>query len=399
MLLHMSRPVDPLADPHAHLSAETLRRGDSIKWRQHPEGVIPLWIADMDFPVAAPVLDAVRARLDSAIGYPVSDAPELKAAIARHLARSGLSGLRAGNIALTPSVVPGIYASVNALSAPGEAVVLLTPVYHPFHMAITELGRRPLGVPLLDTPEGYRVDWEALEAACAQSRLLLLCHPHNPTGRVWTPEELERLRDLAVKYDLFVMSDELHADLRYEGRAFESFAADPRVQARTVTVTGPCKAFNTAGLGIGAMISHDADLVARVRGAAGGLMGHPAALSLTMWQAALDHGQPWLEETVAYLQGNRDFISNYLREKLPWVRFHPVESTYLAWLDLRAHPRAADMHAFLLQEAQVALNDGPMFAPEAQKPLYQGFVRLNFATSRALLTEALERMRVALAHP
>ncbi|ACO46213.1 MalY/PatB family protein [Deinococcus deserti] len=386
-----------VADPHGALSRESLRHPDSYKWTLHPEDVIPMWIADMDFPVAPPIVAALQERLTRSLGYAqLSGDPVLKAALREHLAGHGLHGLSDEGIAFLPGVVPGIYAAVHALTTPGEAVVTMTPVYHPFHLSITDLGRRVAGVPLRDTETGYEINFAALDAASRGSRLLLLCHPHNPTGRVWSAEELSRLRELAVARDLFVVSDELHADLRYTGAPFEAFAADPKVRSRTLTLTGPCKAYNTAGLGIGAMVGHNEKLVARVRGAAGGLMGHESALSVTMWQAALREGGPWLRETLAYLRGNRDFLSSYLHEHLPWVRFHPAQSTYLAWLDLRAHPHAGDIQNFLLKEAKVAVHNGPLFAPEPQKPQYQGFVRLNFATSRSILEEALNRMRDAL---
>lgn len=385
------------ADLHGALERASLRHPDSYKWTLHPEDVIPMWIADMDFPVAPPILSALQDRLTRGLGYAqLGGDPVLKDLLRAHLATQGLTGLKDEGVTFLPGVVPGIYAAVHALTTPGEAVVTMTPVYHPFHLSITDLGRRVAGVPLRDGNDGYEINFAALDAAARGSRLLLLCHPHNPSGRVWSAEELDRLRALVVARDLFVLSDELHADLRFTGEPFEAFAADPRVRSRTLTLTGPCKAYNTAGLGIGAMVGHNEKLVARVRAAAGGLMGHESALSITMWQAALREGGPWLAETLAYLRANRDFLSTYLREHLPWVRFHPVQSTYLAWLDLRAHPRAANIQKFLLEEARVAVHDGPLFAPDPQKGLYQGFIRVNFATSRPLLEEALERMRAAL---
>lgn len=379
------------------LSPAELRHPDSLKWTLYGEDVIPMWIADMDFPVAPAILSALRERLDHGLGYhQLMGDRTLDRLLRAKLDTHGLKDLPEGGIAMLPGVVPGIYATVAALTQPGEKVLTMTPVYHPFHLSITTLGREVSAVALLDGPDGYRIDWEGLEAAAQDSKLMLLCHPHNPTGRVWTHDELERLRDLVVRHDLSVLSDELHADLRFTEGPFESFAAAERVRDRTITVTGPCKAFNTAGLGIGAMIGHDAGLVGRVRAAAGGLMGHEGALSVTMWQAALKDGGPWLADTVAYLRGNRDFLTDYLRQHLPAVKFHPVESTYLAWLDLRGCPHAGDIQKFLLEDARVALHDGPTFAPESFKPQTQGFVRLNFATSREILTEALERMRRAL---
>ncbi len=379
------------------LSPAELRHPDSLKWTLYAEDVIPMWIADMDFPVAPPILAALRERLERSLGYhQLMGDKVLDSLLRAKLDTHGLSDLPEGGLALLPGVVPGIYAAVAALTQPGGRVLTMTPVYHPFHLSITGLGREVAAVPLLNGPSGYEIDWDGMEAAAQDARLMLLCHPHNPTGRVWTHDELEKLRDLVLRHDLYVLSDELHADLRFTDGPFEAFAAAESVRDRTITVTGPCKAFNTAGLGIGVLIGHDAELVKRVRAAAGGLMGHEGALSVTMWQAALQGGGPWLADTVAYLRANRDFLTEYLREHLPAVRFHPVESTYLAWLDLRDCPRAGDIQTFLLEEARVAVHDGPTFAPEEFKAQSQGFIRLNFATSREILTEALERLRRAL---
>jgi cystathionine beta-lyase len=379
------------------LSPAELRHPDSLKWTLYGDDVIPMWIADMDFPVAPPILAALHGRLERGLGYhQLMGDRVLDGLLRAKLETHGLGDLPEGGLALLPGVVPGIYSSVAALTQPGEKVLTMTPVYHPFHLSITGQGREVSAVALLNGPDGYEIDWEGMEAAAQDTGLMLLCHPHNPTGRVWSHEELEKLRELAVRNNLYVVSDELHADLRFTDGPFESFAADRRVQDRTITLTGPCKAFNTAGLGIGVMIGHDAELVKRVRAAAGGLMGHEGAMSVTMWQAALESGGPWLADTVAYLRANRDFLTGYLREHLPAVRFHPVESTYLAWLDLRDYPQAGNIQKFLLEEARVAVHDGPTFAPEQFKPQSQGFIRLNFATSREILTEALERLRRAL---
>ncbi|MEF2278841.1 aminotransferase class I/II-fold pyridoxal phosphate-dependent enzyme [Deinococcus sp. YIM 134068] len=390
-------PDPSVAGPYGSLDPATLRHPDSLKWTFFEEGVIPLWVADMDYPVAPPILGALRERLTRGLGYhQLLGDRTLNGQLRAHLATGGLTDVPEEGVLFLPGVVPGIYATVSALTAPGEPVLTMTPVYHPFHLAITEQGRRVAAAPLAEGGARWEIDWDALEAAAEGCRLLLLCHPHNPTGRVWDAGELARLRDFVLARDLWVMSDELHADLRLTDAPFESFAADPRVRERTVTLTGPCKAYNTAGLGIGAMVGHDPDLVKRVRAAAGGLMGHPSALSVTMWQAALQGGGPWLRETVAYLRGNRDVLQAFVETRLPWARSFPVEATYLAWLDLRAHPRAGEMQKLLLEEAKVAINDGPLFAPEGHKERYQGFVRVNFATSRPLLVEALERMAEAL---
>ncbi|MFB9992732.1 MalY/PatB family protein [Deinococcus oregonensis] len=385
-------------DSRSHLDPAALRHADSLKWTLYDEGVIPMWIADMDYPVAPAILAALQDRLTRGLGYPqLMGDPVLTRLIQEKAATQGLTDLPAEGVALLPGVVPGIFAAVHALTAPGDGVLTMLPVYHPFHLSINDQRRVVQAAALKDSGTRWEIDWEALEAAVTPStRLMLLCHPHNPTGRVWDAEELGKLRDFALRHNLYVCSDELHADLSYAGAPFQSFAADPRVRGRTVTLTGPCKAFNTAGLGIGAMLSHDAALIKRLKTAVGGLMGHPSALSITMWQAALQGGGPWLAETVDYLRGNRDFLQDFLARRLPSVKSYPVESTYLAWLDVRAHPLAGDIQQVLLERARVAIHNGPVFAPDPQKAEYQGFIRVNFATSRALLAEALERMAEVL---
>lgn len=381
--------------PHARddLRPEQIRHPDSAKWTKYPEDVLPLWVADMDFPVAPAILDALRERLTRGVGYATQR--QLLSELPGHLARGGLSELPEDGLMLLPGVVPGLYASVLGLSGPGEEVVTVTPIYPPFLSAISDHGRIPRLAPLVHGEGGWTLDPDALEAAVTPAtRLLMLCHPHNPTGRVWTHDELEYLADFALRHRLWVVSDELHADLRLDGGPHRAFASvNPEVAARTVTLTGPCKAYNTAGLGIGAAASHNPDLIRRLRAASAGVMGHPSALSLTMWSAALAGGADWLSETRSYLRGNRDFLTAFLRERLPQVRYSPPQATYLAWLDLRAYGERGTAQA-LLESARVGLNDGPTFGPE-----YAGFVRLNFATSRSILAEALERLARALEGP
>ena len=375
--------------PFDGLRAEDLRHPDSAKWTRYPEGVLPLWVADMDFPVAPAIRGALQERLMRGIGYAATG--ELAARIGAHLARGGLSDLPEDGFMFLPGVVPGLYAAVLGLSSPGDEVLTVTPIYPPFLSAVTDHGRVLKTAPLLQTPEGWRLDPAALEAAVTPAtRLLMLCHPHNPTGRVWTHDELEYLADFALRHRLWVVSDELHADLTLEGahRAFASVRSE--VAGRTVTLTGPCKTYNTAGLGIGAAVSHDPALIARLRRASAGVLGHPSALSFTMWSAALEGGGAWLADTLDYLRGNRGYLTSFLRARLPRVGYAPPEATYLAWLDLRAYG-FPDPAAFLLETARLGLNAGPTFGPGLE-----GFVRLNFATSRGILEEALNRMAEAL---
>ena len=383
------------AHPYDNLLPDSLRHADSYKWTKYGDEVLPLWVADMDFPVAPAILEALHARLDRGLGYyQMMGDPTLKALLIEKLGQDGLTGLKPEHLSFLPGVVPGLYAAVQGLTEPGDEVLIFTPSYPPFLSAVTDHGRVSKEVPLRTLPDGYLLDMPALEAAVtSRTKLLMLCHPHNPTGRVWTSAELRELADFAHKHNLYVVCDELHADLRFEGApAYRPFAAqDDATAQRTVTLTGPCKTYNVAGLGIGVMLSHNAELVARLEKSVKGIMGHPGGLSVTMWQAALQGGAGWRTQTLAYLQANRDFMTAFLASELPDLPFTAPQATYLAWLDLRSHPRSADIQQFLLEEARIALNDGPTFGQG-----YQGFVRLNFATSRELLQEGLERLARAV---
>jgi cystathionine beta-lyase len=215
----------------------------------------------------------------------------------------------------------------------------------------------------------------------------MLCNPQNPTGRVFRRDELEKLAEFALSHRLWVMSDELWADLIYEGRHIPIASLGPEIAQRTVTLTGPCKTYNTAGLGGGVAISHNPQILAAMAQVSKGLGGHPNVLSMAAWRAALEHAQDWLEEVRAYLKGNRDFITAFMQQHLPQVGYRPPQGTYLAWLDFRGTPFAQEIHKVMLERAKVGLNEGRMFGPQ-----YQGWLRLNFATSRKLLQEALERI-------
>jgi cystathionine beta-lyase len=384
------------------LGENELRHSDSFKWSKVPSDVLPLWVADMDFAIAPSIRKALHERLDKSVGYhQVEGDPELVGLIQAKLEREGWRGLGdRGWIRFLPGVVPALGAAMLGLTQPGDPVITLTPIYPPFLGVVKDHGRELREVPLNDAGERWEIDWAALEAAArgegrAPAKVLLWCHPHNPTGRVWTVEELSRLGEFAQRHNLWVVSDELHADLTLDGThlAFANVAPEP-LRPRVVTLTGPCKMYNTAGLGIGAMFSHDAALVTRVMKASAWVAGHPGAMSVAMWKAALLDGGRWRAEVLAYLRANRDFLEAFVRDRLPGVRLKHVQATYLAWLDYRNHPEAAHIGKYLLDQAKVMLNDGAMFGKG-----YEGFVRLNFATSRTILHEALERMVRVHQHP
>jgi cystathionine beta-lyase len=377
-----------------NFTAADLRDGYSVKWHLYPEDVLAMWVADMDFMPSPKIAQAIARRLKSRIGYPLMGGdPKLLELLIGEQAGYGLRGLSPDNLWLLSSVVPGIYASVLGLTSPGDEIITQVPVYHPFLYAIGDYGRVPKHNPMVLSSGRWQIDFDQLESLVTPaSRLLMLCNPQNPTGRVFERSELEQLAEFVLKHRLWVMSDELHAKLIFDGKHIPFASISPEIAQRTVTLTGPCKAYNTAGLGGGVAISHNKEILARMQKATKGVGGHPNVLSMAAWAAAIEEGGDWLHQAAAYLRSNRDFLTSFLRERLPEVGYVPAEGTYLAFMDFRKFPFADSIHKFLLEEAKVGLNDGIIFGPQ-----YQGFVRLNFATSRAILTEALERIEQAVA--
>ncbi|MGN6626038.1 MAG: MalY/PatB family protein [Tepidisphaeraceae bacterium] len=382
------------SDVSLDLDAAALRHGESFKWSRYPDDVLPLWVADMDFAVAPSILRALHERLSLSIGYhPLAPNAPLTHLLRAKFEQQGIVGLpEKGWIKYLGGVVSGLYAAVSALTSPGDEVITFTPIYPPFLSAIHDQGRVMREARLTPAPDGWQIDWDALEAAVTPAtRLLMLCNPHNPTGRVWTRDELTRLGEFAARHRLWVVSDELHGDLTLDGPFTPFVTAVPNdVPPRPVTLTGPGKTYNTAGLGIGAMLSHYPPLVSRLQKSLAGIAPHPAALSVTMWEAALKDDGAWLAAVHRQLRANRQTLAQFVRDHLPGVSYLGTQATYLAWLDYRAHPRAGDIQHYLLKTAKVALNNGPDFGPG-----YQGFVRLNFATSPAILRDALERLAAA----
>ncbi|AFH38334.1 aminotransferase [Thermus thermophilus] len=348
-------------------------RTGSLKWGTYPEDVLPLWVADMDFPPAEAIQQALAERARGFLGYPPREGDrELRELILEAL------GLEA-ELAFMPGVVVGLYAAVAAFTAPGQGVLTQVPIYPPFLAAIQDQRRTVLANPLRETPEGYRLDLAGLERLAFATRLLLFCHPHNPTGRVFGEEELAALAQIARRHDLIVVSDELHAPLTYEKPHVPLARFLPE---RTLTLVGPGKAYNLAGLPIGAVLGPK-PLVEAVKRHLPHVF--PNVLAMAAWKAALKEGGPWLKATLERLRANRDRVAAWAKAR--GLGHHPPEGTYLAWIQT-PFPKAA---AYFLERARVALNPGESFGRG-----YDTYVRLNFATYPEVLEEALRRLDGAL---
>ncbi len=287
----------------------------------------------------------------------------------------------------------GIYIALLQLSEPGEGVLVQTPIYPPFLTALKETGRRLVEIPLLQGASGFELDLDQIRAACDEgTRILLFCNPHNPSGRVFTRTELEALAAIVLERDLTVLSDEIHADLVFSGHRHIPFASlGPEIAARTVTFYSASKAFNIAGLrcAVGAFGSEGrqrrfCELPFHVRGG----LSQPGIIAT---RAAWAEGGPWLAAVLAFLESNRDFVVSELPKRLPGAALRAPEATYLAWLDCRELGLEGSAYRHFLEKARVAFGKGESFGPPGRD-----FVRLNFATSREILEEVIQRCEDSL---
>ncbi|WP_048307793.1 MalY/PatB family protein [Halomonas sp. PR-M31] len=365
------------------------RQYPTQKWQRYEEDVLPLWVADMDFVSPPAIVEALQARVEHGVfGYgrtPDSLLQTLCQWSQRHYDWEIMPEWQLW----LPGVVPALHLASLALTEPGDGVLTVTPIYPPFLKVAEHTGRLAQTAELAEpvaSGEGWRLDLEALEAAITpQTKLLLWCHPHNPTGRVWQHEELAVIAELAARHDLLIVSDELHCDLILEDEPHRPLAAlFPDLADRIITLWAPSKTFNVAGLSCACAVISNAALRQRFEQAMSGLMPGVNVLGLLAAEVAYAEGEPWRRELLDVLRVNRDRIGEYVK-RWPGVSWQVPESTYLAWLDLRQAGLGDSPQRALLEQAQVALSDGADFG-------WPGFVRLNFGTPAALLEQGLQRL-------
>jgi cystathionine beta-lyase len=372
------------------------RSTDSNKWRKFPADVLPLWVADMDFPSPPAVVRALHARVEHGFFGYLTEHNDLPEVVAERVAKRYGWRINPEAVVTLPGVIAGFNQALRALTSPGDGMLIQTPVYPPILRSAGNHGLRRDEHPLTRGADGrYTVDLEAFAAALRETtRVFLLCNPHNPVGRLYGRAELEGMAAACLRRDTVIVADEIHCDLLLDGRQHAPVASlAPEIEQRTITLMAPSKTFNLPGLRCAVGIIPNAALRERFLAAAGDLVPKINVLGYTAAVAAYREGDAWLEALLGYLKGNRDFLVQQVRAKLPGVAVAPAEATYLAWLDCRGSARAGrDPYTFFLEHARVALNDGVTFGPGGA-----GFVRMNFGCPRALLAEGLERMRAALA--
>jgi cystathionine beta-lyase len=384
-----------MADSHFDRVVDR-RASDSNKWHKFPPGVLPLWVADMDFPSPPAVVDALRARVEHGFFGYLREHNELPVVVAERLAKRYGWRVSPEAVVALPGVIAGFNQALRALTSPGDGLLVQTPVYPPILRAAGNHGLRRDEHALTRGADGrYAVDLETFGASFRdRTRAFLLCNPHNPVGRLYGRAELEGMAAACLRRDVAIVADEIHCDLLLDGRQHVPMASlAPEIEQRTITLMAPSKTFNLPGLKCAVGIVPDAELRQRFVAAGADLVPKINLLGYTAAVAAYREADAWLDELLAYLADNRDFLVEQVRTRLPGVVVAPPEATYLAWLDCRgAAPAADDPYTFFLERARVALSDGSAFGPGGA-----GFVRLNFGCPRPLLAQGLERMRAALA--
>ncbi|NLM46409.1 MAG: pyridoxal phosphate-dependent aminotransferase [Firmicutes bacterium] len=378
---------------------------NSIKWEfmhlfvpEAPAGTLPLWVADMDFPCAEPILAALHDRVDKKIfGYSSPETGEYYRAVCSWYQHRFNWYVNSDDIVFSPGVVPALGYLLEILTEPGDGVIIQPPVYHPFSGKITAYGRTIVNNPLLYRDGCYSIDFADLaqKARDLRNKVLLFCSPHNPVGRVWRREELLQLGEICLENGLYIISDEIHYDLVRRGITHTPLATlFPEAKHRIITATAPSKTFNLAGLQLSHIIIHDRELRSRWLRYVRDIISYsgPNPLSLAAVQAAYTYGEEWLEAVLAYLDDNVAHLRNFLGRYLPDVILPPPEGTYLAWLDFRAYNLPQEELFARMVKAGVLLENGVKYGKEGE-----GFLRLNFACPRIILAQAVERMAGALA--
>jgi cysteine-S-conjugate beta-lyase len=355
--------------------------------------ITPMWVADMDFATPPAVTEALVARAKHPIfGYTSYPDSLYDALIHWFKHRHGWKVERDW-IIMCPGVVPTLHAAVLAFTAPNESVIVQPPVYFPFYSAVTNTGRQLVKNPLSLKNDQYKIDFDHLEQCAKDARLLLLCSPHNPVGRVWQPKELKMLLNIAKKHDLMIFSDEIHADLVYPEHQHHVLATLAKPTDNIITAVAPSKTFNIPGLGLSALIVPETNHRKAIHKAFESM--HVSAanpFSIVAFEAAYHDGEVWLDALLAYLTKTRDFVAEFLAMHIPQIKLIAPEGTYLLWLDCRAlNLNDQALKQFFIEDAGLGLSPGTLFGQEGS-----GFMRMNIGAPKQVVANALNNIAKAL---
>jgi cystathionine beta-lyase len=378
-----------MSSPFADVTLATLRTRASAKWTAYPPDVLPAWIAELDVTLAPPIRAALEAAIASSdTGYAT---PRLVGApLARYLRESYAWTVDPALFVAAADVIVALTEVLRTIAAPGASIVINSPVYPPFYRVVEAVGQTVVDVPLLHDDAGWSLDFVGLERAfAAGARGYVLCSPHNPLGRVFAEDDLVRIAELAQRYGVTVIADEIHAPLTYDDTRFVPFLrASERIgYGDAVALWSASKAWNIAGLKCATIVAGSEAMRARLSR----IHSEPSGLGVVAAIAAYEHGGPWLRELVAQLDRNRMLLRDLLADAAPAVRYEPPQAGYLAWLDCGGLGLDGQPVDVFLARGRVALSRGRDFGPAGE-----ACVRLNFGTTPAILSEVVERMRRSL---
>lgn len=387
----MNYDFDKVIDRH-HTSS---MKWDATEALFGEKDLLPLWVADMDFQVPEEVVQAIQSQANHGIfGYMTRQDGYYNSIIDWMKIRHNWLVDKEW-ICHSPGVVTALSLIVQAFSEPGDKIIVQPPVYHPFMKVIENHQRQVVNNPLVYKNDRYEMDFEDLISKIDSSvKVLLLCNPHNPTGRVWSKEELERLGEICLDNDILIVSDEIHADLVFKGFEYTPFAAiSEKLADNSIICTAPSKTFNLAGLQTSNIIIPNVTLkekfLAETEKYAVGMTN---SFGVVATEAAYNNGGPWLDELLDYVESNLHFVKDYVEHHIPALQVRPLEATYLAWIDCRALGLTTDaLEKLLLSQAKVALNQGYIFGPGGE-----GFVRMNLACPRAVVEKAIKQIKEAV---
>lgn len=358
------------------------------------EDVIPLWIADMDFKTAQPIIDALKARAEEGIwGYTARPESYFAAICGWKQRRNGWT-IDPSLMSWSLGVVQTLSAMIRLFTPEGGSVLIQTPVYSEFYDMAEAWNRTVVENPLVEQDGRWSVDWADFEAKLEQADLFILCSPHNPLGIVWTPEELRRMGELCLKHGVRILSDEIHSDLIFHGKKHTPLASlSPELAANVTTAISGTKTFNLAGLQASAVVFPNRHMK-RVFDHYWQCMDihRNNAFSLTAMETAFNRGEEWLEQLLPYLSDNFNFVADYCKNRIPKIKTYAPDATYLMWLDCRELGLSnRELHGFMIQKARLGLNDGDSFGRSLT-----GYMRLNAACPRSVLAEAMARLEAAV---
>lgn len=369
------------------------RRGTgATKWDRFPDHV-PYWVADMDFRSPDCVIEALQRRVGHGVFGYANAHPGLDDAVLDYLARThGADRITKDHLVHLPGMVLALSLACRAFCVPGDAVMISSPVYYPFFKVAADAGAELIDVPHLRDEITWRFDWDGMEKAITpRTRVLILCNPQNPLGRVFSAEEIERLAEFCERHDLILVADEIHCDLILEPDQphYSALRLPKTFQKRLITLMAPSKTWNIAGLGYAFAVIEDDNLRRKFNAACGCTVPEINALAMFAAEAAYRDGEPWRRDLVAYLRENRDTLAGFVRSEMPELIIHEHAATYLYWIDASALG-LTNPSQFFMKEAGIFLSDGGPFGDRQ-------FVRFNFGCPRAHLLAGLEAMKGALA--